>query len=68
MADPRKVTAMTMRPITDARLETMRSNLSGKWEVEGGGEYVETIRTEQAEIQGQTKTLTYIDWEESDET
>jgi hypothetical protein len=66
MADLRKITAMTMKPVTDQRLGIMRSNLAGKWEAEGGGPYTETIRTEEAEIQGSTRTLTYIDWEETD--
>lgn len=65
MADPRKITAMTMTPIDDQKLYIMWSNMVGKWELEGGGPYTETIRTEVAEIQGVMKTLTYIDWEET---
>jgi len=60
----RKITAMTMKPISDERMETIRSNLAGKWELSGGGKYTETVRTEDATIQGMARTLTYVDWEE----
>lgn len=68
MTDPRKVTAMTMKPIDDRKLAIMRSNLAIEWELAGGGPYNETVRTEDADIQGVTRSLTYIDWVEADAT
>lgn len=68
MTEPRKVTAMTMKPIDDQKLAIMRSNLAIEWELVGGGPYSETVRTEDADIQGVTRSLTYVDWVEIDAT
>lgn len=64
LTEPCKVTAMTMKPIDDGKLAIMRSNLAVEWGLTGGGPYSETIRTEDAEIQGVTRSLTYVDWVE----
>jgi hypothetical protein len=64
--DPRKITAMTMKPLDDKKLGIMRANMAIEWALTGAAEYTETIRTEGAEIQGVPRTLTYIEWEETD--
>lgn len=65
MTAPRQITAMTMKPIDDEKLAIMRSNMAIEWELAGGGPYSETIRTDDADVQGVPKTLTYIDWVET---
>ena len=66
MAAPRKITAWTMKPVDDQKISVMRANLAIQWESGGGGPFAETIRTEETQYQGTPKTVTYIDWEETD--